>query len=317
MKISIYFLMMSMKLLTIFIIFPSSTAFSSFGTTFLSNKDAPTFSSTPKTNLRMGLFENIPAIMNNDVSTTFGTLSHLALDVGTAVINPEQTACVRLLESVGQVFGLLSYCSSNQCVQSDEVIYQATKIVFSFIVLMKTTIPATRAALHSIIKPEMCPLSSRDRHAYEDLFEPIGLSWLHYNTLKYNGAFEWITMNPNEKIILSDSIQNTSTRTNLKDLTQRALEKEIYWLYEGSTNDENNGSNLVFASNILRSTTRNNSAERSIIAGDNGATILKVNNQKISKLLENDAKLESCIQSLIFIGACHELNQSSINLAKI
>ena len=308
MKLSIYFLATMMT--------SSSTAFSSFGATFVNTKDTSTFSSTHKTNLKMGLFENIPTIMNSDMSTTFGTLSHLALDVGTAAINPEQTACVRLLESVGQVFGLLSYCSSNQCVQSDEVIYQATKIMFSFIVLMKTTIPSMRAALHSVIKPEICPLSSRDRHAYEDLFEPIGLSWLDYNTLKYNGAFEWITMQPNERIMLSDSIQNTSTsRTKLKDLTQRALEKEIYWLHEGSTNDENNGSNLVFASNILRSASKHDSIERSITAGENGATTLKVNNYKISKLSENDAKLDSCTQSLIFMGACHELNEPSMNLA--
>ena len=162
---------------------------------------------------------------------------------------------------------------------------------------MKTTIPAMRAALHSIIKPEICPLSSRDRHAFEDLLEPIGLSWLHYNTLKYNGAFEWITLDPNKIIILPDFIQDTNTKTNLKDLTQRALEKEIYWLYQGSTNNENTSNNLVFASNIFGLiSTKNPIQEINIKAGDNGATILKINSNIISKLLENDTKLESYIK---------------------
>ena len=98
-------------LFTASIIISSSNAFTSFGTAFRT--------SSPKTNLNMGLFENIPTIMHNDVSTTFGTLSHLALDVGAAVISPHQTARLRLIESIGQVFGLLSYCSSNQCIQSD------------------------------------------------------------------------------------------------------------------------------------------------------------------------------------------------------
>ena len=294
------------------LILPSSNAFTSFGPTTAFR------TSSPKTNLKMGLFENIPTIMDNDMSATFGTLSHLALDVGTAVINPQQTACLRLLESIGQVFGLLSYCSSNQCIHSDELIYQAMKISFSFFLLMKTTIPAMKAGLNCMIKPENCPLSSRDRQAYEDLFEPIGLSWLHYNTLKYNGAFEWINLNPNEKIILSTSSQDTNIRSNSKDLTRRALEKEIYWLHEGSTNDDN-CSNLVFASNIFESSSKYSSDERHIMAGDDGATILKINSHKISKLLETDTKLESCIQSLIFIGACNELNQPSNvnNLAKI
>ena len=284
------------------LILPSSNAFSSFGTAFRT--------SSPKTNLKMGLFENIPTIMHNDVSTTFGTLSHLALDVGTAVISPQQTACIRLIESIGQVFGLMSYCSSNHCIQSDELIYQTIKIAFSFFLLMKTTIPAMKAGLNCVIKPDSCPLSSRDRQAYEDLFEPIGLSWLHYNTLKYNGAFEWINLNADEKIILPSFNQDTNTRSNTKDLTKRALEKEIYWLHEGSTNDQS-CSNLVFASNIFESRSKNCSDERHIIAGDSGATILKINSHKISKLLENDAKLESCMQSLIFIGACSELNKPS------
>ena len=125
-------------------------------------------------------------------------------------------------------------------------------------------------------------------------------------------------MNPNEKIILSTSSQDTNIRSNIKDLTRRALEKEIYWLHEGSTNDDN-CSNLVFASNIFESSSKYSSDERHIMAGDDGATILKINSHKISKLLETDTKLESCMQSLIFIGACNELNQPSNlnNLAKI
>ena len=37
----------------------------------------------------MGLFENIPAIIHDDVPAMFGTLSHLSLGNGTAVENPQ------------------------------------------------------------------------------------------------------------------------------------------------------------------------------------------------------------------------------------
>ena len=114
------------------------------------------------------------------------------------------------------------------------------------------TIPTIKAALNLAIKLDNCPSSNRDREAYEGLFEPIGLSWLHYNTLKYNGALKWMTLEPNETLSLSDCKSTTNIGTNLKDLTKRALEKEIYWLYEGATNDEYT-SNIVFASNIKRS----------------------------------------------------------------
>ena len=178
------------------------------------------------------------------------------------------------------------------------------KMAFSFFLFMKTTIPVMKASLNCMVNTDNCPVSSRDKQAYEDLFEPIGLSWLHYNALKHNGAFEWINLIPNKKLYLSTSSQNINKRSDLKELTRRALENEIYWVHEGSTSNEN-ASNLVFSSDIFEST----SNERSIIAGDNGATMLKINSHKISKLLESDTKLESCMQSLIFIGACHEMNQ--------
>ena len=43
----------------------------------------------PQKKLKMGLFENIPTILHDGVSTTFGTLSNFALDVGTSVISPQ------------------------------------------------------------------------------------------------------------------------------------------------------------------------------------------------------------------------------------
>ena len=67
----------------------------------------------------MGLFEKNPAIMHDNVSTAFGTLSHLVLDVDTALLSPQKTACLRLTELIGQFFDLMSYCSSKHCMQSD------------------------------------------------------------------------------------------------------------------------------------------------------------------------------------------------------
>ena len=49
--------------------------------------------------------------------------------------------------------------------------------------------------------------------------------------------------------------------------------------------------------NVLNSRSKDCSDERHMIAGDSGATMLKINSHKMSKL-------ESCMQSLIFIGAC-------------
>ena len=59
----------SSKMLLLFTasILSSSNAFTAIGPAFRA----------PKTNLKMGLFESIPAMMDNDMSGTFVTLSHL------------------------------------------------------------------------------------------------------------------------------------------------------------------------------------------------------------------------------------------------
>ena len=86
----------SSKMLLLFttsVLLTSSEAFSSIGTAF--------HTPSSRTNLKMGFLENVPTLMNNDVSATFGTLSHLALDIGTSVISPQHTAYLRLIELIG------------------------------------------------------------------------------------------------------------------------------------------------------------------------------------------------------------------------
>ena len=82
MRISIKTILIS----TACLMLPLSNAFTSFGTAFRT--------SSPKTYLKMELFENMPAIKHDDVSTALGTSHHLSLDIGTAVISPQQMACL-------------------------------------------------------------------------------------------------------------------------------------------------------------------------------------------------------------------------------
>ena len=67
------------------------------------------------------------------------------------------------------------------------------------------------------------------------------------------------------------------------------LEKEIYYLYEVSTNDQS-WSNLVFASNVFYLRSKNFINKRHAIVGDSDAATLKTNrdkNQSFYKILQN------------------------------
>ena len=153
-------------------LFIASAKFSSSKT--LTSCGAAFYNSLQKN--KMELFENVIVTMHDDVPNAFITLSHIFLDDGAAEISPHQTACLRLIESIGKVLSLLSYCSSNQCIKSDMLMCQKIKAALSFFLLIKPTIPALKDGLNCVTNPNNCHLSSRDRQAHEDLFEPIGLS---------------------------------------------------------------------------------------------------------------------------------------------
>ena len=143
----------------------SSRTLTSFGAAFYNSQQKN----------KMELFENTPVTMHDDVPNECITLSHILPDVDAAVISPQQTACLRLIESIGKVLSLLSYCSSNQCIKSDMLMCQKIKAALSFFLLIKPTIPALKDGLNCVTNPNNCHLSSRDIQAHEDLFEPIGL----------------------------------------------------------------------------------------------------------------------------------------------
>ena len=115
-------------LFTAFPTIPLSSTIAYFGTAF----------SKSSKKRKIELFENVPVIIHHDVHNAFHTLSHIVLDVVTAEISPQQTACLQLIESIGQVFGLLNCCLSHQCIQSDELIYQTIKMTLSSFFSHKT-----------------------------------------------------------------------------------------------------------------------------------------------------------------------------------
>ena len=69
--------------------------------------------------------------MRDDVSTALCTSSRLDLDVGVVVIGPHQTACIRLIKSIGQVFGLFICYSYDQDMQSEMLMCQIIKASLS------------------------------------------------------------------------------------------------------------------------------------------------------------------------------------------
>merc|ERR1712157_525865 len=205
---------------------------------------------------------------------------------------------VRLIDSLGQIFGLMSYWSANQCIEPDEVTYHLFKTILTVFFLIKSVLPIMSTLLHYASQFELNMSSSLDKSVYEEVFQPVGLTWLSYNTLKANGGVEWIDLNSREKVNVKKDIAEHS-RSNIKDLTKAFLNNDVYWLCQGEVNVVNGEETILKQSRY------------------DGAKILRINSDKVSKLIEDDSKLRSCMQSLAFVGACHEMEQSLLKLSTV
>jgi len=269
---------------------------------------------------------NTMQAMDSGTLDTLKKFSSIALDVEASAINPEPTMGVRLIDSLGQIFGLMSYWSANQCIEPDEVTYHLFKTILTVFFLIKSVLPIMSTLLHYASQFELNMSSSLDKSVYEEVFQPVGLTWLSYNTLKANGGVEWIDLNSREKVNVKKDIGEHS-RSNIKDLTKAFLNNDVYWLCQGEVNVVNgeetilkqsryDGSScgLVLTSGLFNKDTN---GKLQIKAGDDGAKILRINSDKVSKLIEDDSKLRSCMQSLAFVGACHEMEQSLLKLSTV
>merc|ERR1712228_252790 len=137
--------------------------------------------------------------------------------------------------------------------------------------------------------------SSEDKIAYEEIFKPAGLSWMSYNAIKASGAIEWIDLASNEEVMFSDLASKKSFLTN-----------DIYWLARGEINIANSEGQMSKQMS-MRDENRLISASHvtKCVAGEKGGTsLLKISSSKMSKVLQNDSKIKSCMQSLAFVGAC-------------
>jgi len=281
-------------------------------------------------------------------------VSKAAFDVVPIIIDPEDTIIVRLIALMAKSFGVAKGVT-NESINYDDLAFQSVALVVSVSLFSKSFFPVMKAVIQTAISnPENNPFYLDDLNAYRVLFEPIGLSEMHFNVLNANGAFEWIDAEPSQEILLSESERKTfRMKTDLKCLTRTVLDDNIYWLSSGSLEvmieeqnikqiqrseicnfdedfdiceDENDlifgnvfGTNFVKESaevgaGINSSTatlTRTATIKKWVKVGGQGAKILKINGEKVFELIENDGKLSSCIQNLVFMGVCHELRDIS------
>jgi len=267
-------------------------------------------------------------------------LNHALLDF--ASLFGGATLLVRLAAVIGRIcvvgvdVGHASADSSS--ILPDELAFQFGLLAFALYQVISTALPKIQA---SMAPPLM---TSKDRQAFRGLFRPAGISWHQYKQLAVN-SMDWITVAPGETLMVSTTTASGDCNNELHQdavywLQQgdvqvfNALDGNDTFLQIISSRDtkEVAGLGLLGESKLARvldggrSSSKSNSKRSyrntksqqeqqaadattiKAVAGPSGATLLRMNTNKLERLLRHDPELSSLVSRLAFKGMQDKLD---------
>lgn len=224
-------------------------------------------------------------------------MAHVALDLAT-LFGPSKIMlqCSLVL---GRVFAMGADYLPDHFMLPEELVFQVFMLSLSWIGLVKTAAPMAIAALASNI-------DTRDGKTFSRLFQPAGTTWSQYKAMSVV-ALDWVEARPHELITTDE------TKTD----------GYIYWLYKGdaevhskgsflynverkvNTKLEDVGLGLFGESRLLEK--KDSEPERkyphtTVYAGQQGATLLRIDVEALTRLMSFDQDLAQSIRNVVFQG---------------
>jgi len=146
--------------------------------------------------------------------------SHLMLDVSSFLTT--EKIFLRLASIIGRILNIQIdvTVSPTHATPSppEELIFQAAMMGMSMALFGRTAFPLIMSSVFAT------PLPFRDLVVYNNLFYPVGVSWIQFRTMLSMSVLDWIEIAP-----------NTTVPTGLSDTQRDLMDQHIYWLYNGDT----------------------------------------------------------------------------------
>ncbi|KAL7483660.1 hypothetical protein ACHAW6_009306 [Cyclotella cf. meneghiniana] len=235
-------------------------------------------------------------------------VSHVALDF-TTFVSPN-TAWVRLCSVLGRVLIISSDYIQDHYIPPEEALFQFFMLAISIQMFWKSACPVILAA------SSKTSLSVRDRRAFSQLFREVDVSALQFKTLLTSQALEWVELEHDEEVHLNgdhmywlhsghissplhENCTSPSDNTTLQIshrmfgvlLFAKALEEYMSKVSKKRAKSEK--VKVVDGSNKLGSET--------LIAGPNGAILLRISTSELLKAMDHDGQLSDSINRLILL----------------
>lgn len=278
------------------------------------------------------------------------SLARTAFDVLPLIVDPEDTIVIRVVAMAAKTFAV-TFGLSSETLNYDDLAFNGIALTVSVSLFSKSFVPVIKTLLQGNAENNPYYLDNKNayRRLFEPLglselnfnilnangafdwidIEPtkeVTLSESERKTFQMRTDLKCLT-----KTVLDDNIywlSDGSVQVSIGDNNVKEIERG-----DGYKNDydedidefeDDEETDLifgnVFGTNFIKNNQNNEETEDTppsttlkkwVKAGDHGARLLRINGDRVFELMENDGKLSSCIQNLVFIGVCHELRDLS------
>jgi hypothetical protein len=224
----------------------------------------------------------------------FTDMAHVVLDCAT-FFGPA-TPVMPLLSVVGRLLSIGADLLPDRAMTIEEAIFQAIMFFVAANNCIKAYLPTLLATT--------VDTSFRDSRVFHKTFSAAGVSWIQYKTMAAVAALEWIEVEGGHIISSEESSPDSDY---------------FYYLYRGTASIHSQGGGeegfflaaaqvvdtpiflgeMLFTGQMDGVDVDETSPKVTIKAGDQGATLLRIQSSKLISLMKNDGKLAKSIRSLI------------------
>ena len=271
--------------------------------------------------------DSMPFMMPNIISTAsdpvfeaeiLNDISHIVLDF-TTFVSPN-TVWIRLFNVIGRILIISSDYVQDQHITPDEAFFQASMLIISTHMFLKSAYPRIKAASSNT------SLSVRDRRAFTQLFSEVDLSVLQFKTLLTSQTLEWIELEHNQSVSIngdcmywlhsgdiSSTLHDQSTSTKYfgtLQLCDRLFGDVLLAKTLEETMFKDTPCKKKTKSRRTKSNDNTTSMHETLVAGPNGATLLRMSTSKLLKAMNHDDQLSDSINRLILFCMQEKLSQT-------
>lgn len=209
----------------------------------------------------------------------------------------------------------------DQYISPDEAFFQLFMLIISTHMFLKSAGPVIKAASTNT------SLSVRDRRAFTQLFSEVDLSVLQFKTLLNSHTLEWVELKHNQDVSLNGDCMYW---LHSGDISSTLHEQSTSTKYFGTLKISDRLFGDVLLAKVLEQSMFKDSPckkraksyktkpvdepstefQETLVAGPNGATLLRIYTPKLLKAMDHDNQLSDSINRLILLCMQEKLTQT-------